>query len=497
MNKQRYLSVSHKQSVITLLLIFFLFFSAITFIKLPTVKATQTTTANGMTITNPADITMSTLAELVSGQQFNLFVEIGDWHPDHTINYYDSNAYYTSRINLIHSYDSRFKVYAWVSWNHEGTGNIDISQSSYRSLMYNAITACVNKGFDGFMDDLEPFAYSSGITNIIGSWSDYVTYLNGVNTAVHNAGSNKISSASLDTSYATATACDDTIYSDTTLDYAMPMFYNNEPITPQSVFQNRMDQILTESNSPVIMQIAGGFNPPLTTQLPWIDQQIATHGPYSKLAGFSIFSMEDITNSEWTSWNNWATKNVYFSQPTPVDPTPTFSNSTVTVTNMALQQSFVESGFPLPINVTLQNMGSSAETMQVQLIATSPPNISTLIQTETVTLDSGKSITLNCTIANVTLPIGNYTIAANALSLSSQPSRTNSLSTTIGVTYAVDLNGDFKIDSSDFFAFLNAYNTYWSTGKVNPVADFNHDGKIDFEDFAIFVGAYNDYWSQK
>lgn len=100
MNKQRYLSVSHKQSVITLLLIFFLFFSAITFIKLPTVKATQTTTANGMTITNPADITMSTLAELVSGQQFNLFVEIGDWHPDHTINYYDSNAYYTSELTL-------------------------------------------------------------------------------------------------------------------------------------------------------------------------------------------------------------------------------------------------------------------------------------------------------------------------------------------------------------------------------------------------------------
>ena len=57
------------------------------------------------------------------------------------------------------------------------------------------------------------------------------------------------------------------------------------------------------------------------------------------------------------------------------------------------------------------------------------------------------------------------------------------------------LTGHFKVDSSDFFAFVDAYIEYHTTGYVNPAADFNHDGKIDATDFFDFLSASITYWS--
>lgn len=287
---------------------FALVFTILVFVSLMLVSVAAANesnfTFNGMTFTSFSSVTNANLAKLVTGNIFNVFLQVGEWQPDHTIKYYYGDSQFTSYINQFHSYDNRFKVYAWVTWNLDGTGNIDLSQSSYRSTMYSAITECVNKGFDGFNDDLEAYAHNGQITNIIGTWQNYVDYLNGINTAVHAAGSNKISSASLDSSYATRDSCGDAIYSNVTLDYSMPMFYSSVPLV-QTGFQNRMNAILKESNSPVMIQLMAGNSPTLNTQLDWLSQQITSYGAYSKLKGISMFCMEDITNSELSAWNSW------------------------------------------------------------------------------------------------------------------------------------------------------------------------------------------------
>ena len=267
---------------------------------------------NGIAIQSTSSITSANLAKLVAGKVFNIIILVGDWHPDYTINYYDSSSHFSSLINTIHSYNSNFKVYAWVNWNVDSSTKIDLSQSGYRSTMYSAIKSCLAIGFDGFNDDLEPYwtnGAGSTLTNIItsdGSWGDYITYLTGMASACHSVG--KLASADMDASYATG----NTIYSAKTgLDYACPMMYQSNPDS-LSDLQTRTNQILTASNSPVMLFLAAGQSPSLTQQQTAIDQQIASHGPYVKLAGFGIYSLDDssskITSGEWSAWDSWQTK---------------------------------------------------------------------------------------------------------------------------------------------------------------------------------------------
>lgn len=194
-----------------------------------------------------------------------------------------------------------------------------------------------------------------------------------------------------------------------------------------------------------------------------------------------------------------ANANCWFADPVflinPVDSATTASSpSNITVTNIMLQQSLVESGFTFPVGISLQNKGSSSETAQFHLIATSK-NFSTLIYNGTETLGSGNSIIINSSLGSENLPIGNYTITAYVESSSGQANTFSPI--TLGVTPKGDLNGDFRVDGNDFIAFSRAYNSYWNNGYVNPAADFNHDGKIDSKDFTAFVSAYNIYWNQK
>ena len=50
-----------------------------------------------------------------------------------------------------------------------------------------------------------------------------------------------------------------------------------------------------------------------------------------------------------------------------------------------------------------------------------------------------------------------------------------------------DMNGDRRVDISDFGFFSLAY---LSTPNYNPVLDFNNDGRIDISDFGQFSLRY-------
>jgi hypothetical protein len=177
--------------------------------------------------------------------------------------------------------------------------------------------------------------------------------------------------------------------------------------------------------------------------------------------------------------------------PSP-SPSPSLPTSSVTVTSIGLGLTYVESGFVLPVDVTLHNSGSAPEVARVELFANS-----TSIFNGTLILDSLASGALFCPANTTSLPIGNYTINASVTAQGESNVTPSTMSAgTVGVTYVGDLNGDFKVDANDFFLFLNDYNIYWKTGYVNRGADFNHDGKIDFNDMQTFLNAYINFATQ-
>ena len=185
--------------------------------------------------------------------------------------------------------------------------------------------------------------------------------------------------------------------------------------------------------------------------------------------------------------------------PPSTSPPSTSSTSNIVVSNISLEptyisdgQSLVESGFVLPVNVTVQNIGRVYEVAVVELFANS-----TLILNEALSVDGSGSGVLNCLVNTSSLLIGNYTINASVTALGESNVTPNTVSAgTIGVTYVGDLNGEFKVDSHDFFVFIDDYLNYWTTGYVNPAADFNHDGKINSSDFQLFMNAYINYAKQ-
>ena len=166
-------------------------------------------------------------------------------------------------------------------------------------------------------------------------------------------------------------------------------------------------------------------------------------------------------------------------------------DSTVSITNVMLQQSFVEQGFTLPVTVTIQNSGSVSEVANVQLFANS-----TSIFNGTLSLDSLASGTLTCPVDTDGLSIGKYTITASAIS-SSEPNLTPSTISggTFGVTYLGDLNGDFKVNFNDLVIFAADYTAYFTNGIYTPAIDFYHDSQINFKDLQLFVSTYTAYWN--
>ena len=133
---------------------------------------------------------------------------------------------------------------------------------------------------------------------------------------------------------------------------------------------------------------------------------------------------------------------------------------------------FVQTGFPLSVNATLEDGANT-----IQIFANS-----TLVYNNTITANSSDS-TFNCQIPTTNLTIGNYTLTENL----------NGVNFTLGicgVTYLDDLNGDFKVNFEDVQLFINYYLAYYSSNLYPQAIDYNQDGKINFADIQIFVHNY-------
>jgi len=152
----------------------------------------------------------------------------------------------------------------------------------------------------------------------------------------------------------------------------------------------------------------------------------------------------------------------------------------IATTNITPCKTVIGKGFPLGINVTIQNQGYYSETFNVTAYANTTI-ISTLVN---ITLTSGNSTTITFTWNTTGVPYGYYTITANATSV---PGESETADNTfengwVVVTGVGDVNGDLVVNVLDvILALVNA----GSVPPKPPECDVNCDNTINVLDLIL------------
>ncbi|MGA3059128.1 MAG: hypothetical protein ABSD92_02035 [Candidatus Bathyarchaeia archaeon] len=232
---------------------------------------------------NPATYTIpnSILTNLGNSQVKLVMIDVGKWNGIN-LQYSYSDSQMTSMINALRSADQGVEIHATI-YSAWGNSTTDISTSANIQYMISQAVECVDKGFDGYNDDLEGYT---------GSIQNYVSWLNGMSSAVQAIG--KSSSADIaysDVSYA----------SEIHLNYAAVMTYGGVPLSEQTLMSCE-NTMLLDSTSPVIIGLLEASSPSLATQLSWVSQQLNTN-TYANYAGVAVFSTESMTEADWSSFN--------------------------------------------------------------------------------------------------------------------------------------------------------------------------------------------------
>ena len=163
-------------------------------------------------------------------------------------------------------------------------------------------------------------------------------------------------------------------------------------------------------------------------------------------------------------------------------------NQDISVTNFTSLVSYVQTGFELPVNTTIQNTSSANQTVTVQIYLNG-----TMVDAEhfTVAANSFSTVTSMCNTTG--FAVGNDTISVYAYPVGNGVCEFGSsfVGGIVLVTYEADINGDGLVNFGDMVAFNSAYVKYNVFGIYNPCADFNHDGVINSVDQVLFDAAYN------
>jgi len=157
----------------------------------------------------------------------------------------------------------------------------------------------------------------------------------------------------------------------------------------------------------------------------------------------------------------------------------------VAITGMNLSKSVVGQGYPMRVNVTVENQGNFTETFDVTCFANT-----TIIGTQTVTdLAIDESVTLTFAWDTAGIPYGNYTINAVADTI---PEETDTADNshddgTVLVTIAGDVNGDKTVNTLDLSILSQAYGSSRGEPRYNPAADIDENDLVDVMDLFILA----------
>jgi hypothetical protein len=238
----------------------------------------------------------SVLTNLNSSHIKYAFVFVGYWNSrTNDIDYAMSDELITATINGLHSINITV-----LAWAENGDADLDVTAAN-RNNLYASITKCVNKGFDGYNDDVE--AYN-------GTLQDWIDYLNNATPVLHDLG--KLMTA--DVGYDWQQNTNPHLH----MDYIVSMFYGSKSTLedPKVVpyWQENFGQYSWNNNPPASPMILGimnyyGNNHSLAWQLQKLDELLSNYA-HPKLEGFSLWVYEYMgTNpDDWQQWNNWITR---------------------------------------------------------------------------------------------------------------------------------------------------------------------------------------------
>ena len=245
--------------------------------------------------TNKQNVLIDHLDEVVTDLENNkitmAFAFVGYWNrTTNTIGYTMTDAQITTAIDALHV--KGIKVLAWA----EDDGQMDIVNN--RQVIYNEITKCMNKGFDGYHDDIE--SYTANCNH-----QDYIDYLNNATTLLH--GMSKLMTAAVGFDWQQNT--NPYLH----MDYIVNMFYSNQSKCEDSqgkwYWQENFGQFLGNNNPPASPVIIGlmnyyGNRHSLAWQLDWVTKEIALD-PHPQLTGSCIWLYEYMAASDWQTWKYW------------------------------------------------------------------------------------------------------------------------------------------------------------------------------------------------
>ena len=138
-------------------------------------------------------------------------------------------------------------------------------------------------------------------------------------------------------------------------------------------------------------------------------------------------------------------------------------------------------GTIMPVVALVENQGTETETFDVSIFYDT-----TLIGTETVTLDAGSMDTVSFDWNLGALPEGAYTISANASVVTGETNEEDNyfLDGEVRKTFDGEVTADGIVDAFDLFDLSKAY------GSTTLSEDINGDGIVDYVDFGLLMIAF-------
>jgi hypothetical protein len=263
----------------------------------------------------PSDDPTNVVTKAVAGSIYIIILQCGNWITDSSGYVTGINTWYSnlaSWISKAKSVNPNIKIFAWVlamsDYNNPPIApnvNNAASRANCVSLAKSYVT---DYGFDGFNDDTE--TYSGTTSNLAVLW-------NSMGAAMHSIGKLFSCDSEIWTGYDYSNLYPNLQASN--IDLVNPMIYADfwgvDIPTATSAIRNFMNYVLTNCACNVAIGLLvredNGATPiPFANQLSAIDAQMASHGTYSNFVGCCLWRYGVMTSGDWTTWNNWATKNV-------------------------------------------------------------------------------------------------------------------------------------------------------------------------------------------
>lgn len=169
----------------------------------------------------------------------------------------------------------------------------------------------------------------------------------------------------------------------------------------------------------------------------------------------------------------------------------------VAVTSVIPSKTVVGQGYSASMNVTVMDLGFSAEILNVTLYANNSS-----VENQTVILAPGWSLVMHFSWNTSGFAYGNYTISAYVWSVQGEVYVTNNNSTA-NVQIHVGIPGDVSsstpgvydkvVNMKDIAYMIALFNTKPSSPNWNPNADVNNDGVVNMKDIATAIFNFNQH----